>query len=62
MDAKKLIKTAIKVVPFITATVGVMSLALSKYQEQQGDFSREFPEIDNEIKNKIEQVRYENGN
>lgn len=62
MDAKKLIKTAIKVVPFVTATVGVLSLALSKYQEQQGDYSREFADAEAEIKNKIEQVRCENGN
>lgn len=60
MDTKKAVKTAIKiakVVPFVTATVGVLSLALSKHQEKQGDFSREFPEIDNELKLKIDEVR-----
>ncbi len=65
MDAKKMlkaVKTIAKVVPFVTATAGVLSLALSKYQEKQGDYSREFPEIDNDIKNVIDQVRYENGN
>lgn len=60
MDTKKLIKTAIKVAhyaPLVTATVGVLSLALSKYEEKQGNYSREFPEIENELKQKIEEVR-----
>ena len=60
MDTKKAVKTAIKIakiVPFVTATAGVLSLALSKYQEKQGDYSREFPEIENEIKAKIDEVR-----
>lgn len=60
MDTKKAVKTVIKIakiVPFVTATVGVLSLALSKHQEKQGDYSREFPEIENEIKAKIDEVR-----
>ena len=60
MDTKKLIKTAIKVAkiaPLVTATVGVLSLALSKYEEKQGNYSREFPEIENELKQKIDEVR-----
>ena len=57
MDAKKFIKTAIKVVPFVTATAGVLSLALSKYQEKQGDYSREFADVEDEIKAKIDEVR-----
>ncbi len=64
MDTKKLIKTAIqvaKIAPFITATVGVLSLALSKYEEKQGNYSREFPEIENELKQKINEVQ-NNGN
>ena len=64
MDTKKLIKTAIKIAhiaPLVTATVGVLSLALSKYEEKQGNYSREFPEIENELKQKIEEVR-NNGN
>lgn len=61
MDAKKLIKAAIKVAPFVTATVGIFSLALSKYEEKQENFSREFPEIENELKQKINEVR-NNGN
>ena len=61
MDAKKLIKTAIKVAPFVTATAGIFSLALSKYEEKQENFSREFPEIENELKQKINEVR-NNGN
>ncbi len=64
MDTKKLIKTAIKVAkiaPIVTATVGVFSLALSKYEEKQGNYSREFPEIENELKQKIDEVR-NNGN
>jgi hypothetical protein len=61
MDIKKTIKVAIKVAPFVTATVGVLSLALSKYEEKQGNYSREFPEIEKELKQKIEEVR-NNGN
>ena len=60
MDAKKLIKTAIKVAhiaPLVTATVGVLSLALSKYEEKQGNYSREFPEIEDEMKLVIDEVR-----
>ena len=54
MDTKKAVKTAIKIakiVPFVTATAGVLSLALSKYQEKQGDYSREFSDVENEMKN-----------
>ena len=64
MDTKKLIKTAIKVAkiaPIVAATVGVFSLALSKYEEKQGNYSREFPEIEDELKQKIDEVR-NNGN
>lgn len=64
MDTKKAIKTAIKLshyIPLVTATVGVLSLALSKYQEKQGDYSREFPEIENELKLVIDEVG-NNGN
>ena len=60
MDAKKAIKTAFKLahyVPLVTATVGVLSLALSKYQEKQGDYSREFADVENELKAKIDEVR-----
>ncbi len=62
MNAKKLIKVAIKAAPFVTATVGVLSLALSKYEEKQEIFSREFPEIEDELKLVISEVRSENGN
>ena len=65
MNTKKLIKTAIKVAkiaPLVTATVGVFSLALSKYEEKQENFSREFPEIEDELKLVISEVRSENGN
>jgi len=65
MDAKKMVKTAIKiakVAPFVTAAVGVLSLALSKYEEKQGNYSREFPEIEDEMKLKIDEVRMNNGN
>lgn len=65
MDAKKAVKTAIKiakVAPFVTAAVGVLSLALSKYEEKQGNYSREFPEIEDEIKSVINEVRMNNGN
>ncbi|MBR2953150.1 MAG: hypothetical protein IKC45_02050 [Clostridia bacterium] len=60
MDTKKMVKTAIKIakiVPFVTATAGVLSLALSKYQEKQGDYSREFSDVENELKAKIDEVR-----
>ena len=60
MDTKKLIKTAINVAhiaPLVTATVGVLSLALSKYEEKQGNYSREFPEIEDEMKLVIDEVR-----
>ena len=60
MDTKKAIKTVIKIVkivPFVTATAGVLSLALSKYQEKQGDYSREFSDVENELKAKIDEVR-----
>ncbi len=65
MDTKKAVKTAIKiakVAPFVTAAVGVLSLALSKYEEKQGNYSREFPEIEDEMKLKIDEVRMNNGN
>lgn len=64
MDTKKAVKTAIKiakVAPFVTATVGVLSLALSKYEEKQGNYSREFPEIEDEMKLVIDEVRMNNG-
>lgn len=60
MDTKKMVKTVIKIakiVPFVTATAGVLSLALSKYQEKQGDYSREFSDVENELKAKIDEVR-----
>lgn len=60
MDTKKVVKTAMKIakiVPFVTATAGVLSLALSKYQEKQGDYSREFSDVENELKEKIDEVR-----
>ena len=62
MDAKKFIKTAIKVAPFVTAAVGVLSLALSKYEEKQGNYSREFSDVENELKVKIDEVRMGYGN
>lgn len=64
MDTKKVIKTAIKIAkiaPLVTAAAGVLSLALSKYEEKQGNYSREFPEIENELKQKIEEVKMSYG-
>ena len=64
MDTKKAVKTVIKIakiVPFVTATAGVLSLALSKYQEKQGDYSREFADVENELKAKIDEVRLDYG-
>lgn len=60
MDTKKAVKTAMKitkVAPLVTAAVGVLSLALSKYEEKQGNYSREFPDIEDEMKLKIGEVR-----
>ena len=57
MDANNFIKTAIKVAPFVTATIGVLSLGLSKYEEKQGNYSREFSDVENELKAKIDEVR-----
>lgn len=60
MDTKDVVKTAIKIAklaPFVTAAVGVLSLALSKYEEKQGIYSREFPEIEDEMKLRIDEVR-----
>lgn len=60
MDIKKVIKTAktiSKVIPFVTAAIGVATLALAKYEEKQGNYSREFPEVENEMKAKIEEVK-----
>ncbi len=62
MDAKKFIKTAIKIAPFVTAAAGVLSLGLSKYEEKQGDYSREFSDVENELKAKIDEVRMGYGN
>lgn len=56
MDAKKIVKTVIKAAPFVTATVGVLSLALSKYEEKQGNYSREFSDVENELNRKIDEV------
>lgn len=64
MDTKKAVKTALKiakVAPFVTAAVGVLSLALSKYEEKHGNYSREFPEIENEMKTAIDEVRMSYG-
>jgi hypothetical protein len=57
---EKLIKTVkiiLKIVPFISAIIGVFSLALSKYEEKQGNYSREFSEIEDEMKLVINEVR-----
>lgn len=62
MDFKKAVKTAMAAAPFAAAAVGVLSLALSKYEEKQGIYTREFPETENELNAVIERVRYENGN
>lgn len=65
MDTKKAIKTAVKLahfVPLVTATFGVLSLALSKYEEKQGNYSREFSEIEDDLKLVISEVKEDNGN
>lgn len=60
MDMKKIIKAVAVSAPVIAAAVGVFDLAISKYQESKGDYSREFSEIENEIKSVIGKVREEN--
>lgn len=57
MDVKKTVKSIVKAAPFVTAAVSVLSLALSKYEEKQGNYSREFPEIENDLKQKIQEVK-----
>ena len=60
MDIKKVIKTGkriTKAIPFVTAAIGIATLALAKYEEKQGNYSREFPEVENEMKAKIEEVK-----
>mgnify|MGYP003303366017 FL=1 len=60
MDIKKLIKTGkkiSKVIPFVTAVFGVATLALTKYEEKLGNYSREFSEVEDEMKAKIEEVK-----
>ncbi len=60
MDTKKVMRTAIKIIriaPFVTATVGVLSLALSKYEEKQGNYSREFSDVESQLLTKIDEVR-----
>ncbi len=56
------ISTIVKAVTIGSTVFGVLSLALSKYEEKQGIYTREFPEIEDELKMVIDQVRYENGN
>ncbi|MCH5191648.1 MAG: hypothetical protein J1F23_05735 [Oscillospiraceae bacterium] len=56
------VKKIMKVVPFITAAAGVLSLALTIYEEQHGDYSREFPEAEQDIKNAIDKVKGESVN
>ena len=41
----------------MTAAIGVATLALAKYEEKLGDYSREFPEIEDDMKAKIEEVK-----
>lgn len=65
MNTKRVVKTAIriaKVTPFVTAAAGLLSLAFSKYEEKQGNYSREFCGIEDEIKSVIERVRMSYGN
>lgn len=60
MNIKRIIKTVAVSAPFIAAAVGVFDLAISKYQESKGDYSREFLEIENELNSVIGKVREEN--
>ena len=56
---KKTIKTAGAVFSALSAAAGVISLAIAKYEEKQGNYSRDFPDCENEIKAAVESVRAE---
>ena len=53
----KLVKPILKIIPFISAVVGVFTLALAKYEENQGNYSRNFGDIESDLKNVISEVR-----
>lgn len=53
----KIVKVVMKIVPFVSAIIGVFSLALSKYEEKQGNYSREFGDIEDDLKTAISEVR-----
>ena len=60
MDIKKVVKTGIKIykiVPVVTAVISLATLALAKYEEKQGNYSREFSDVEGEMKAKIEEVK-----
>lgn len=57
---KKTLKTAGAVFSAVSAAAGVISLALAKYEEKQGNYSQEFSDCENEIKAAVEAVRAEN--
>lgn len=50
------LKTIIKAATLAAAAYGVLDLALSKSQEKKGDFSREFPEIQEELKRAVKEA------
>lgn len=62
MNFKKSARIIMKAAPFITVTAGVLNLALSKYEESKEIYSREFSDIEDELKAKIEEVKKSNGN
>ncbi len=57
---KKTLKTAGAVFSALSAAAGVISLAIAKYEEKQGNYSREFSDCENEIQAAVEAVRAEN--
>ena len=57
---KKTLKTAGAVFSALSAAAGVISLAIAKYEEKQGNYPREFSDCENEIKAAVEAVRAEN--
>lgn len=56
------VKKIMKAVPFITAAAGVFSLALAIKEEQHGDYSREFEDAEQDIKDIIAKANGENAN
>ncbi len=58
----KSFKRIIKITSAVIAAAGVAELALAKYEESHGDFSREFSDVQEELAAVIEKVKGEKQN